>query len=682
MAVGRGRRPPADGARSEDIEDALRSGHAALDGLAGIEGLDPAALETIRRALLAAREAARLAARERDDACRRYGELFELVGDANLVTDARLRILELNRAALALLRCDEASCIGRPLADFLPREERHAFVGGLGQLAEAGERSGWTLSIQPLDGSPVPVTAAVGQVHTRDGEVIGHRWVLRDERESLYIRAALLESESRHRAVVDMDTDGIITVDAAGMICTINPAAAAMFGQQADALLGTDVSTLFPWPLRDEDAGTVAHSIDVGGIRLIAESAELRGRRRDGSTFPLHLIAREFHDHVGPMTALRLRDLTAERETAATLGRFEQMIEEAGDLMAFVDRGLVVRAVNGAYAGVFGLTPAEMAGRPIRELVGDEVFDDYLAAKLAAAFAGRSVRAERWYVSPSGDAMYLDVRYSPHRAPDGTVIGVVIDARDRTEIRRLEEEIEHRRAELAHVSRLSTLGELASGLAHEINQPLSAIAGYCAGARRLVQRGDSDSALLVETLDACAAQARRAGDIIRRMRALVRRDGGERTLVDLNGLVDEVVGLLESEARRRHVAVTVVAGEGLPPVRADRVQIEQVILNLVRNAIEAIDGAGAQTRRVVLRTVCPSPGSVQVQVVDSGPGLSEEAADAVFTPFFTTKSDGLGLGLSICRTIADVHGGSLTAENAAGGGALLRFTLPAHQGED
>jgi two-component system sensor kinase FixL len=482
------------------------------------------------------------------------------------------------------------------------------------------------------------------------------------------------QAASRYRAIVDMDEDGIVMIDAGGVIVSMNPAAARMFKYQPVDVLGRDVTLLMPAPWSEMHRAWVAGFVDSGEAHSQGGSREVRGRRSDGSTFPLRLTLGAFRDAEGPMLAAWLHDLTPDKEREAALGRLQQMISESSDLMAFIDRDLRVRAVNDAYAAVFGTRPGEMVGRPIEEVVGEVVVAEYLRAKLEAGLSGTLVRAERWYESPTGQRLYLDVRYAPHHGADGSVTGVVIDARDRTELRQLEEEVDRRRAETAHIARLSTLGELASGLAHELNQPLSAIVGYCAGARRLVERRKAGPELLAETLDSCAGQARRAGEIIRRMRSLVRRERGERSMVDLGVLVDEVVALLEGEARRTRVQVKVRVGFGLPPVRVDRIQIEQVILNLVGNAIEAIDGVPTDRRQVVVRTRRVPGGGVEVQVQDTGPGFSPEAP--LFEPFYTTKVDGMGLGLSICRSIADAHGATLSAETVRGGGALLRFALP------
>jgi len=498
----------------------------------------------------------------------------------------------------------------------------------------------------------------------------------------------------------DLAPDAYLVTDREHCISDANRAAVALLSPSARGCVGMPLTDFVPvadreafrrrlgralradriaaWSLTLQPSAGAPVSVSASVGRIRDERGRIAGHRwilRDGSEVVRARSA------LAEFEARERASVDRDVEVRAALGRFEQMIAVSSDLMAFVDRDLVVRAANDAYAAVFGTGRADVIGRPIAEVVGEDTFQEYLRPKLEAGLAGRSLLTERWYVSPSGERLYLDVRYAPHRGADGSVTGVIIDARDRTELRRLEEESERRRADLAHVARLSTLGELASGLAHELNQPLSAIASYCAGARRMVLRGQVPPELLVSTLDSCAAQAQRAGDIIRRMRTLVRRDPGTRAPVDLNAVVGDVVALLDGEGRRKDVHVAIGATAELPPVRADRVQIEQVVLNLVLNAIEAVSEAAPRRREVVVRTIAPAGGVAEVQVVDTGPGFTEEAARALFTPFYTTKAEGMGIGLSICRSIVDAHGGTLSAENAPGGGALLRLSLPAGGGE-
>ncbi len=249
------------------------------------------------------------------------------------------------------------------------------------------------------------------------------------------------------------------------------------------------------------------------------------------------------------------------------------------------------------------------------------------------------------------------------------------------ERRRAEETARERQKEMDHVARLSILGEMASNLAHELNQPLGAIANYARGCTRRLEAGTVEAPQLAEVTRAIAEQAERAGQIISRIRNFVRKRASQVEPMDVNEAVHAAVALCEGQARNGNVPITLILADDLPPVLADRVQIEQVVLNLVKNALDATIGtapgaAGDNHRPVTVRTGRDGEGRVDVAVADRGHGLSAEARAQLFDPFFTTKPGGMGLGLSICRTIVEAHGGHLWATDNPGGGAVMRFVLP------
>ncbi len=245
------------------------------------------------------------------------------------------------------------------------------------------------------------------------------------------------------------------------------------------------------------------------------------------------------------------------------------------------------------------------------------------------------------------------------------------------ERRRAEETARERQKEMDHVARLSILGEMASNLAHELNQPLGAIANYARGCTRRLETGGGDPGELIEATRAIATQADRAGQIIARIRNFVRKRASPMEPMDIDDAVRTAASLCEGQARRGGIPVALRLAGDLPPVLADRVQIEQVVLNLVKNALDAMEEPPSGTDGVIVRTGRDGEGRVEVVVADRGHGLSDEARARLFDPFFTTKSGGMGLGLSICRSIVESHGGHLWATDNPGGGAMVRFVLPA-----
>jgi signal transduction histidine kinase len=242
------------------------------------------------------------------------------------------------------------------------------------------------------------------------------------------------------------------------------------------------------------------------------------------------------------------------------------------------------------------------------------------------------------------------------------------------ELRRAQQAALQHQADLAHVLRLDTIGEMAAGLAHEINQPLGAIANYAQGCVRRLRDGTAEPAAMLPIVEEIGSEALRAGEVIRRLRDLIRKDGARHVEADLNHLVRKSVRLIEPEMRARSVALRLDLAPTLPTIVCNDIQIEQVLLNLLLNGIEAIDGGANGHLTLAVRTALVG-NSAEVEVCDSGIGLPAPPAD-VFAPFYTTKAKGLGMGLSISRSIIEAHGGRLSGTRNPDRGATFRFTLP------
>jgi two-component system sensor kinase FixL len=253
--------------------------------------------------------------------------------------------------------------------------------------------------------------------------------------------------------------------------------------------------------------------------------------------------------------------------------------------------------------------------------------------------------------------------------------------RDLTERQQTEARLQDLQAELVHVSRLTAMGEMASALAHELNQPLSAIANYMKGSRRLLEGSpDEHATILREAMDKAAEQALRAGQIIRRLRDFVTRGESERRVEDVKKLVEEASALALVGAKDRGVRVRFEFDPRTDFVLADKVQIQQVLLNLMRNAIEAMEEAAK--RELVVSTASAPDHMVEISVADTGTGIAPEISAQLFQPFITTKRQGMGVGLSISRTIVEAHGGSIVTRPNPGAGTVFSFTLLAVSKEE
>lgn len=275
---------------------------------------------------------------------------------------------------------------------------------------------------------------------------------------------------------------------------------------------------------------------------------------------------------------------------------------------------------------------------------------------------------------PAGERTYVCVKF-PLRGADGATYGVGSMATDISALKELQETLRSHQEELTHVLRQHTVDEMAAAVAHEIHQPLCVITNYSQGAIRRLQAGEVAPAELLAAFEAIAAEGLRAGQILRGIRNFIRRESPEQESVDVRAVAGEAMRVLEPEARLHRVTVRVEDGEALPPVRGSAIHIEQVLVNLMLNGVQAI-AADDRLRREVVVAARRSGDSVEVAVRDSGDGIAADVADRLFTPFVTTKQRGLGLGLAITRSIVESHGGRVWATNQPPTGATFHFSLP------
>jgi C4-dicarboxylate-specific signal transduction histidine kinase len=275
------------------------------------------------------------------------------------------------------------------------------------------------------------------------------------------------------------------------------------------------------------------------------------------------------------------------------------------------------------------------------------------------------------------DGRLQDVEITKFRIRGGddevALLGTItVDVTDR---KRSEAAMAELRTELAHVSRVSTMGEMTAGLAHELNQPLTAITNYAKGSLRRLNAG-GQSIDLLPILELIADQALRAGEIIRKIRGFMNRTEPHKTRIDLRKTINEVISLMAGEIHMSGVDVAVKVPESMPPVTADSIQVQQVLINLIRNAVSAMDGDSTNHHRLEIGALDSDGKAVEIYVKDNGPGVAPDLADRLFEPFFTTKTDGLGMGLSLSRTIVTGHSGRIWMTSESGQGATFHFTIP------
>lgn len=365
----------------------------------------------------------------------------------------------------------------------------------------------------------------------------------------------------------------------------------------------------------------------------------------------------------------------ASHDLVAREAHLRSIYDTAPDALIVIDAAGTVLSYSAAAERMFGWSASETLGRNVTMLMPEtqrDKHDGYInryidTGERRIVGIGRIVVGQR----KDGSSFPMELAVGEVRSEDGRIFTGFV--RDLTERQKTEARLQELQAELVHMSRLTSMGEMASALAHELNQPLSAIANYIGGARRLIDRSGGVEARATEALDKAVEQAMRAGEVIRRLRDFLSRGESERTLQSLSKLVEEACALALVGAKDQGVRVQYGFDPRADRVLVDRVPVQQVVLNLVRNGLDSM--AGRQRRELTVTTKGQGNGMVAVSVRDTGQGVSEEAAAKLFQPFMTTKPEGMGVGLSISRTIVEAHGGRIWTEPAPGGGAIFSFTL-------
>lgn len=382
----------------------------------------------------------------------------------------------------------------------------------------------------------------------------------------------------------------------------------------------------------------------------------------------------EFDERANPVVMRGVaRDDTDSRLSA---DHFHTLLEAAPSAILLVDDAGQIRLLNAEAERTFGYAREELLGREVERLLpgvlGSHGAPPHHGQALSPDSPGAGNGSDMQGVRQDGSTFPIEVRLNQVRS--GAKVFVLAAVTDVSERRRKEAELSQQREEVAHLSRVTMLGELSGSLAHELNQPLAAILSNAQAAQRMLLRNPDDLSEIRDILSDIVENDRRAGEVIRRLRALLRKGTQELCAVDVNETIAESLRLLRNDLSNRGIVVMHDLSPGLPSVTGDQVQLQQVLLNLVFNACDAM--AGSENRRLAVYSAA-ADSRVRITVADSGPGIPPAMLERIFEPFHTTKTNGLGLGLAICRTIVESHHGRLWAQNGAGGrGAHFHIELP------
>ncbi len=494
--------------------------------------------------------------------------------------------------------------------------------------------------------------------------------------ENTHLYRDLAEREAKIRRLVDANIVGIFVGDFDGRILEANDAFLRIVGYSREDLQAGLIrwTELTPSDWQERDAKWIQEHKRTG----LRPPIEKEYFRKDGSRVPV-LIASATFEEGGSESVAFVLDLTERRAADAALRASEEqwkaVFENNPTMYFMVDPTGTILSVNPFGAEQLGYTTDELIGRPVEMLIHGADRERALRNKaICVEDLGRTMSWELRKVRKNGDMIWVRETARAMVIKNQPVVLVVSE--DITEGKRAAEALRETQSQLAHADRVATMGRLTASIAHEVNQPIAATITNAQAALRWLGAKPPNQDEVRQALGRIVRDSDRAGAVVQRIRNLSKKGTPRDERVDIKAAIREVIELTRSEAMKNGVLVKTEFGERLPPIQGDRVELQQVILNLIINALEAMSEMSAGPRELLIGAEMTVSGEVAVAVRDSGPGLAPAALEHLFKAFHTTKPNGLGLGLSICRSIVEAHGGRLWASANASGGAVFQFTLP------
>jgi len=634
---------------------------------------------------------------------RRFQLVVETAPNAIVVTDQAGTIVMVNTQAEQVFGYARTELVGRPVDMLVPDRFRghHPtlrktfFDDPRPRLMGAGR----DLYGLRKDGSEFPIEIGLTPIETGQGTMVLSAIVDITARKAAEL--ALRDSERRFRLVVEAAPNAMVMIDRAGTIVMVNTQAERDFGYLRAELVGRPVDVLVPERFRGHHPALRESFFGEPLPRPMGAGRDLHGLKKDGSEFPVEIGLNPIETDEGTLVLASIVDITARKSAELALHQSEQrygmLVDGVTDYAIYMvdPHGMVTNWNRGAQ---------RIKGYSTEEIVGQHFSCFYTEEDVAANVPQQSLdiaardgrhEAEAWRVRKDGSRFLANVVIDALKDDNGRLIGFAKITRDVTERvqvareleeariglvqARAEEALRHAQAELARVARVATLGELAASIAHEVNQPFTATVANAQAALRWLAAQPPDLEEVRDALEGIVAAGKRAGDVVRRIQELIKKAPPRVDRLDISDAIREVIELTRPEAVKNQVSVQVHLADGLPFVKGDRVQLQQVMLNLTVNAMEAMS-AVAEGARELLITAARTPADVMISVRDSGPGLPAADLERVFEPFHTTKPNGLGMGLSISRSIIEAHGGRLWVAANAPRGANFVFTVPADPG--
>ncbi len=618
---------------------------------------------------------------ELDEALRAGDALFRtLYTNANIgiaITSASKRFLGANRRCCEMLGYAEDELRTMTWADVSHPDDLPANVSRFDEML-AGKIDVYELDKRLLrrDGAFAWAHLTVSCLRKPTGEVRFVLAFLQDITLQKRAEEELRLVERNYREIFNATNEAIFVHDETGRLLDINDRGCAMFGCERDAVLQLrfDDMCLGRSPYSQAEAAEKIRQ----AVNCAPQVFEWQSRRANGELFWSEVALRRCDMRAEKRVIASVRDVTERKRAEAALleseAKFRGIAERSFDIIHLIDAAGHLTYVSPAIKRVLGYTQEEVVGRHFRDFVLE---DDLPVLMHAFAQHMQGIETEAVQIRlkrKDGERITVEINSSQVLAA-GKIVGIQGIIRDVSSRLRVEERLRKLEEQISHMARLSTLGELIAGIAHELNQPLYTIQNTAKACRNVLSDRAGETDEVCGWCDDIAKAAAHAGAVVKTLRRYSRRTGATRERVGLREILDESVNLLGYEARRHGAVIELDLGDAPLIVEADRIQIQQVLVNLLRNACEAMDLETVERRKVTVRSHV-SDDWVVISVEDTGPGLPDVLGAKIFEPFVTTKPEGLGLGLSICTTIVEAHGGTLDAFSNPDGGATFEVRLP------
>jgi PAS domain S-box-containing protein len=517
-------------------------------------------------------------------------------------------------------------------------------------------------------------------VRNADGQITGWYVLLTDIDDRKWGEDELKRSEARHRVVVETASDAVVSIDESGAIILANPATKRIFGYNPEELIGKPLTVLMPGAMRKLHETGYKRYLETGERHLNWQGTEVTALRANGEEFPAEVSFGEMVSNHRKVFTGFIRDITekkrAEDALRASENNLREILNNIPALVCTISSDGQVLHPNRPFLEFFGKTIEEMSAWPTADVIHPDHLPRVIAEFTHSLTSGTRMDMEVSCRRADGAYRWSQLQIVPVRDTEGIITrwyGLITDIDDR---KRAEDALNELRSELAHMARVSSLGALTASIAHEVNQPLSGIVTNAQVCLRTLSPDPPNIDSAREAARRMIRDSMRASEVVKRLRALFSKKEFTAEPIDLNESARDVIALCLEEIHRNRVALRRELADDLPRVTGDRIQLQQVILNLLRNALDAMSGVEDRARELVIRTEKDEHDCVRLTVQDTGVGITPQDMGRFFEAFYTTKTDGMGMGLSISRTIVERHRGLLWATPNDGPGATFSFSLP------